>query len=74
MDEMTVEEFAENYHCGNKTIDCNVAECSSCIPLLKSDLRKVIEGLLPDKGVYSAKDVIDYIRKRLDEELGGSNG
>jgi len=72
MDKITVEEFIGTYICPK----CGVNSCKgvykkSCYVNMKSDLRKVIEGLLPDKGVYSAKDVIDYIRKRLDEELGG---
>ena len=64
---MTVEEFIKTICKGCE----HPTECEYCRQSTKSDLREVIEGLLPDKGVYSAKDVIDYIHKKLEEELGG---
>jgi len=66
---MSVEEFLYKWSgemSGDETVKVD--------PLLKSDLRKVIEGLLPLKkfeGNIDWNDCIDYIRKRLDEELGG---
>jgi len=67
---MTVEEFMSKSVCNLCTrFHMKCKECS-----VKSDLRKVIEGLLPLKkfeGNIDWNDCIDYIRKRLDEELGG---